>query len=243
MTARFKYFFWHLIISLIICSSILIFFILTSYSWPLSKSVGFWHIALILLVVDVVIGPLLSLMVYKIGKKSLKFDLSCIIIIQLAALLFGIYSIYDARPAWIVYSVDRFELIKNTDIYVSNFNNIKENYTKPSALGPQIVAVQLSKSKEQYQQDLSNAVFAGLTLSRQPERYVDYRLEQPEVVKSMLQLSMLKKYNSARLADGILNQYPNAHGYIPLKASHIDMSVLIDKNGEVVKIVDLRPWK
>jgi len=56
-------------------------------------------------------------------------------------------------------------------------------------------------------------------------------------------LSMLKKYNSARLADGILNQYPNAHGYIPLKASHIDMSVLIDKNGEVVKIVDLRPWK
>lgn len=242
MTARFKYFFWHLIISLIIYSSILIFFTLTSYSWPLSKSVGFWHIALILLVVDVVIGPLLSLMVYKIGKKSLKFDLSCIIIIQLAALLFGTYSIYDARPAWIVYSVDRFELIKNTDIYVSNFKNIKEKYKKPSILSPQIVAVQLSKSKDQYQQDLSNAVFAGLTLSRQPERYVDYRLEQPEVVKSMLQLSMLKKYNSARLADEILNQYPNADGYIPLKASHVDMSVLVDRNGEVIKIVDLRPW-
>ena len=242
MTPRFKYFFWHLIISLIICSSILIFFIFTSYSWPLSKSVGFWNIAFILLAVDVVIGPLLSLMVYKIGKKSLKFDLSCIVVIQLVALLFGVYSIYEARPAWIVYSVDRFELIKNTDIYVSNFNSIKSKYTKPSILRSQVVAVQLSKSKEQYQQDLSNAVFAGLTLSRQPERYVDYRLEQPEVIKSMLQLCMLKKYNSARLADKILNQYPNAHGYTPLKASHIDMSVLIDKNGEVIKIVDLRPW-
>lgn len=242
MTARTKFSLLHLSLSLALCLMVILFFQLTSYSYPLSLAVNFWQIALVFCAVDLLIGPFLAFLIYKEGKKSLKFDLSVIILFQAIAFLYGAYSLFEARPAWIVYSVDRFELVKNTDIYVSNFNSIKSKYTKPSILRSQVVAVQLSKSKEQYQQDLSNAVFAGLTLSRQPERYVDYRLEQPEVIKSMLQLSMLKKYNSARLADKILNQYPNAHGYTPLKASHIDMSVLIDKNGEVIKIVDLRPW-
>ncbi|MEG2832299.1 MAG: type IV pilin accessory protein, partial [Bacilli bacterium] len=32
--------------------------------------------------------------------------------------------------------------------------------------------------------------------------------------------------------------------FLPLKATAVDMTILIDKkNGAVIKIVDLRPWK
>ena len=58
-----------------------------------------------LLAIDVILGPLLGLLVYKEGKKSLKFDLSVIILIQIAALCYGVFSIEQGRPAWLVYNV------------------------------------------------------------------------------------------------------------------------------------------
>ena len=40
----------------------------------------------------------------------------------------------------------------------------------------------------------------------------------------------------------ILAQYPQVTAFLPLKASVMDMTVLVDQNSNVVKIVDLRPW-
>lgn len=42
----------------------------------------------------------------------------------------------------------------------------------------------------------------------------------------------------------IIKKYPQADSLVPLKANAVDMVVLMNKEkGEVVKIVDLRPWK
>jgi hypothetical protein len=38
---------------------------------------------------DLALGPLLTLIVFEPGKPSLKFDLSCIVLLQLGALLYG----------------------------------------------------------------------------------------------------------------------------------------------------------
>ena len=54
---------------------------------------------------------------------------------------------------------------------------------------------------------------------------------------------VLQQYNDKDSVVKILNQYPQATAFVPLKASHLDMAVLLDKKGNVVKIVDLRPWK
>ena len=57
-------------------------------------------------------------------------------------------------------------------------------------------------------------------------------------------LKELNQYNNAKQVDRILSKYPQATGFVPLKANAVDMTVLINKDkGEVVKIVDLRPWK
>jgi len=42
----------------------------------------------------------------------------------------------------------------------------------------------------------------------------------------------------------ILQPVSQATAFLPLKANAVDMTVLINKEkGEVIKIVDLRPWK
>ena len=40
-----------------------------------------------------------------------------------------------------------------------------------------------------------------------------------------------------------LAKCPQATAFLPMKASAVDMTLLINDEGEVVKIVDLRPWQ
>ena len=116
MSKRLKFFLGHLVISFFIALIVVgvVFFIW--YPSPLAKAIGVTHIFLMMLAIDVIIGPLLGLLVYKEGKKSLKMDLSIIILIQIIALGYGVYSIAQGRPVWLAYNVDRFELILNTDL-------------------------------------------------------------------------------------------------------------------------------
>ena len=102
MIQRLKLFLSHLSLSFLIALLVigLVFFIW--YPSPLATAVGVTHIFLMLLVIDVILGPLLGLLVYKEGKKTLKFDLSVIILIQIAALCYGVFSIEQGRPAWLV---------------------------------------------------------------------------------------------------------------------------------------------
>lgn len=52
----------------------------------------------ILLGVDLILGPLLTLIVFNKAKKSLKFDLSVIAALQLSCLVAGLWLIYNERP-------------------------------------------------------------------------------------------------------------------------------------------------
>lgn len=72
---------------------------------------GGWKVLRILAGANLVLGPLLTLIVFKPGKPSLKFDLSCIVLLQLGALLYGGTVIYQQRPAFVVFGVDRFTSI------------------------------------------------------------------------------------------------------------------------------------
>jgi hypothetical protein len=69
------------------------------YPGILSQVDDGWHRALLLIAgVDLVLGPLLTLIVFNPAKKSLKFDLSVIAVTQLAALIAGLYTVHTTRP-------------------------------------------------------------------------------------------------------------------------------------------------
>ncbi|MDF2416089.1 type IV pilin accessory protein [Acinetobacter beijerinckii] len=244
MTKRIKFFLSHLSISVLIALIVIwvVFFIW--YPAPVAKAVGVTHLFLMMLVIDIIIGPMLSLLVYKEGKKSLKLDLAIIIVIQLSALCYGVYSIAQGRPVWVVYSIDRFELVKNNEIIDQNIQAAQSQYRNPSWLGPKFVAMQLSQRREQRNKEMFNEIFSGISLAHHPERYVPLPKVKVLIEQRTQNFELLQQFNDSQSVQKILEKYPQATGYVPLKANAVDMTVLINKEkGEVVKIVDLRPWK
>ena len=242
MSKRLKFFLSHLTISMLIALVVVgvIFFIW--YPFPLATAVGVTHIFLMLLAIDVVIGPILGVLVYKEGKKSLKFDLTVIILIQLSALCYGVYSIAQGRPVWLAYNVDRIELIRNNEIIQDYLDQAQTQFQHPSWLKPQYVGVEFAKDANQRGDDLFAEALGGISIAQKPERYVDFAQAKKQMQQRAQKIELLQQYNNKTKVEKILAKYPQATAFLPMKANAVDMTVLIDIKGQVVKIVDLRPW-
>lgn len=244
MSKRIKFFIGHLSISLILALLVigLVFFVW--YPAPLAKAVGVTHIFLMMLVIDVILGPLLGFLVYKEGKKTLKMDLSIIVLIQVLALGYGVYSIAEGRPVWLVYAIDRFELIKKNELVDINTQDTLAKYKETPWFQPRYAAIKLETDNDKRSQKMFEEVFGGISLAQRSENYVPLSSVSVQIRERTRQLGLLKEYNDIQQVQKILHKYPEATGYVPLKANAVDMTVLINKEkGEVVKIVDLRPWK
>lgn len=92
----------HILISICIISlfAIVVFFIW--YPKPFVAISGVIEPLKLLIVIDVIIGPLLTFVVYKKNKKYLKLDLTLIALMQIAALFYGVYTIYSGKPSMVV---------------------------------------------------------------------------------------------------------------------------------------------
>lgn len=220
----------------------LVFF--TSYPSPLATAVGVTHIFLMLLTIDVILGPLLSLLVYKKGKKTLKFDLSVIILIQIAALCYGVFSIEQGRPAWLVYNVDRFELVRKNELINTNIQQAQPQFQQPSWFKPQYVATEFAKDTQQCNDEMFAEVFSGISIAQRPERYVELTQAKTQIQQRALPLVELQQYNPKTDVEKTSAKYPKADAWLPLKANAVDMVVLVNKeSASIIKIVDLRPWQ
>jgi hypothetical protein len=105
---RFHAFAIHLGISLVIFLVLLALLVLVWYRFPLFGVDGGWNGIKIIAGVDLILGPLLTLIVFKPGKPRLKLDLSIIACIQLAALAAGTWIVYAQRPVIMVFAEERF---------------------------------------------------------------------------------------------------------------------------------------
>lgn len=240
---RIRFFLWHFLISICISLISLFWVFHVWYPSPLAKATDVTHIFLMLLAIDVILGPFLGFIVYKEKKKTLKLDLAIIFLLQLFALGYGLFSISQARPVWIAYNVDRFELIRVNDIIADKIENAYPEYQTASWLKPKFVGVQISESIEEKNQNMFEEVLGGISIAQRPERYVSVDQVETQMKLSSQSLSQLNQYNTSNDLEEILTKYPNANAWLPLKANAVDMVVLINKEkAEVIKIVDLRPW-
>lgn len=242
MLKRLKFFLSHLFISLFIAIFIVIWVFFIWYPTPLAKAVGVTHIFLMMLAIDVIIGPILALLVYKQGKRTLKFDLSCIIIIQLIALFYGVFNIAQARPVWIVLNDDQFELIQSNSIITEGLQNSNLQFKTQSLLKPKYAAAELAEDPNIRNSNTFDFILSGISIAQRPERYVELTKAKKSMKQRSQKLELLQKYNNKADVEKILAKYPQATAFLPMKASAIDMTVLIDSQCDVVKIVDLHPW-
>lgn len=240
---RIKAFSIHLLLSaclalVVVC---LVFFIW--YPSPLHTAVGVTNIFLMLIAIDMVLGPCLTLLVYKQGKKTLLMDLSIICALQLGALLYGLHAVAEGRPAWLVFADDRFHLVRANEIDERKLDQAKTEYRSPSWTGPKWVSAQEPESADDKSDLLFESVFAGVDISQRPNLYQSLNIFEPAVQKAGKPLALLEKYNTPEAVEVIIETYPRASAWLPLKTNQQDMVVLLKENsGEVIAIVNAQPW-
>ena len=105
---RINAFLTHLGISFLIFLVLLYFIIFEWYPDFLFTTDGGWQGIRIIAGVDLVLGPLLTLIVFKPGKPGLKFDLFMIALFQASALTWGTWATYSERPYITVFAEDSF---------------------------------------------------------------------------------------------------------------------------------------
>jgi len=108
---RYTAFATHLGASLLVAGALLGASILLWYPPPLFEIDGGWKGLRLVALVDLVLGPVLTLVVFRPGKPGLKTDMAIIIAIQLSALSYGIWTLYHNRPGLIVYADDMIKPI------------------------------------------------------------------------------------------------------------------------------------
>lgn len=112
----------HLGISLAIFLVLLAVLVFDWYRFPLFSIEGGWKAVQIIAGCDIVLGPLLTLIVYKPGKPRLKLDLSIIAAIQFAALVAGMTITYLQRPALMVFAEERFHSLTRDYVGMAGIN-------------------------------------------------------------------------------------------------------------------------
>jgi hypothetical protein len=115
---RLRFALGHLALSAVVVSAFVSLVLLVWYPAPLGRLEGVFPVLMLLVAVDVCLGPLLTLIVASPTKprRSLYRDLTIIGVAQFAALGYGAHSTFVARPAFIVYNADRFDIVMPSEL-------------------------------------------------------------------------------------------------------------------------------
>lgn len=137
---------------------------------------GGWQGLRLLLGVDLVLGPLLTLIVYRKDKPGLRMDLTMIGIVQAACLSAGVWIVHGERPLALVYSDGAFYSIaaqsfREMDLPVPDLSSLPG----PS---PKWVAVELPKDLDEQGDIRGKMLGSGRMLSTLSERYVPFKPEE-----------------------------------------------------------------
>lgn len=231
----------HFLISAVLIIAVAVIIFKFWYPAPLANATGMLAVFNIVIIAAFVSGPLLTFIVYKKNKKSLRSDLAIIVMIQFAIFSYGVYSLAKARPIWLTFYNNRFELVGLNDVESINLVNANKSYTIPSLTGPKWVAAKPSGSLSEIE-DLKLWNRMGAKIAYRPDFYYPIEEAYPEIRQKSYELSLLKAANNDIEISRQISPYPNAVGWLPLWAKNQHMVVLIDQKGSPLNIVELHPW-
>lgn len=240
----------HMLVSGVVAllSSALVF--LLWYPGLLSDASGVLAIFLIVIGVDVVLGPVITLIVFNPKKKELQRDLLVVLLLQIVGLLYGLHTVFIARPVYVVFAIDRFDVVYANDILDEHLDKARNpEYQSLPWFGPKTIAARLPTDLEERKEILFSAVAGGPDVQQMPRYYESYAGLQDVAAQRARSLDELKTFNADRSAvvDAFSEKYVDKNidaGFLPLKAKINDLAVILDrKTGAVLEIVDLMPWK
>jgi hypothetical protein len=244
---RFRAFGIHLLASILIVSTVVAGMYLAWYPDPLARLQGWIDLLRIVIGVDIVLGPFLTFVVYSPEKKSLRIDLTMIVLLQLVALVYGVYTSAMGRPAYMVFVKDRFEVVTVAEYPEEELQKAEgSHYTEFPWLGPGVVAAATPADAKEATRILFSDV-AGAGLRVMPRYYQPYIAAAPAVADHGRTLPMIEKSSPQQakvLLDWIRseNRKPNTVCFLPLKAKLGFGLVMLDvKTGAIIGMKAIAP--
>jgi hypothetical protein len=206
-------------------------------------AIGGHEIFLLILGIDIVLGPLLTLVVFKAGKKSLTFDLATIAAMQIAAMIYGVSVLHEGRPAYVAALGDKFQVVQAVE--VTDENLAKSAQTLPW-FKPKWVGTKAPEGRE-----LTEAVGfvreVGGDRGHFPQLHIPYESMTKEVLAKSLPISTLISNNASKADEIRAWLEKNGHDensvkYQAIRIRASEFVVILDgKTGAVVGIAPFKP--
>jgi hypothetical protein len=150
------------------------------YPYPYQDLSGGRELFLLVVVVDVVCGPLLTFVAF----------------VQTAALGYGVYSVWEARPLYLVQEIDRFKVIGKPDLEglaaQSELKQLTPSLRHRFWMGPQTVGIREPKNADEQAKVLFESVNKGRDFAERPNFYLPY--EGVVALKSLLRAKPLSVF-------------------------------------------------
>lgn len=216
---------------------------------------GLFHVAkadklfLIIAGVDVVIGPLLTLIVYKQGKKSLRFDLAVIALLQIAAMAYGLHTVWQSRPVYLVGATDRFQLVFANEIDREDLQYAKPEFQVLPKLSVRTIG-SLPPTKGDMQAQAINSALAGKDVYLIPHFHVPYDVVASTILSRAMPAaelaSRLDGDDAKQVSKAIRsNGRPAAElAAVPIDSTRGSATMLLDaRDGGILGPIAVDPWE
>ena len=226
----------------IVISSLLFFF----FPQLFIGVTDFKEIAMLIISVDLILGPLLTFVVFQPKKKTLKFDLSVIAAIQLSALVYGAYSLYEVHPVYVTFNIDRFTIVsaKDAEPEKAQHNEFKVSKLTTAKLAFAKIPDDTAKKNEL----ILTAATGGIDLDARTEYYEPYKNNIAQVLARSLDPKLIFANEvSKEKAKSFYNKNQNKlneFAYLPLNSQKKDAIIVLDRvTAKPVATLNIDPWE
>jgi hypothetical protein len=240
---RLRAFLIHMAISLLVAMAAAALVFLLWYPSPFREISGGRELFLLVVAVDVVIGPLITFAVFDRRKPRAELvrDLTIVAVLQLGALAYGLYSVAQARPAVVALEGSRLRVVRAVDLEAANLAHAPEGLRDVSWVGPRYLATRPPTAAEKFEAIARG--LAGEDIGMRPEFWRTPSDTAAALIQAAKPLHSLKTHDpeaTRRLADAVATTgHPREQlGYLPILARRTDWCALIDlKSGSVAGYV------
>jgi len=226
--------------------------LLVRFAWypdALFEALGASGPLAILAAAFLIAGPAATFAVFVPGKRGLVFDLVAIGLLTATFAAYVLWTLFETRPAYVVFVKDRFELVRAGDFPESEIARAASSpYLDLPLLGPRYAAARMPVDRAERDR-LIFAAPTGLDLHHMPQHYMKYDESRAEVARRAEPLRKLRALNPGETA--LIDSLPAAAGrtedlvgFLPMRAGERDLTVIVDRsNGNPIRLLALRPWE
>ncbi|MBC7609818.1 MAG: pilus assembly protein [Polaromonas sp.] len=164
------------------------------YPYPYRELSGGRELFLLVVSVDVICGPLLTLVLFNPAKRKadLLRDMTLVALIQLGALGYGLFTVWQARPLYLVLEFDRFKVITRPVLEAAELDQLPSVLRVRWWSGPLAVGIREPKNNEERERVMFESVQGGRDYAERPDFYLPY--DGPTAAKSLRRAKPLEEF-------------------------------------------------